>query len=232
MARGKPLDRERARSLRSTGWSIPAICAELDVSRASVSVWCRDLPVPPGEWTRRLRAPEAGRRKGTLQLAKELEIERLRAEGVVRMADITERDHLVAGLMLYAGEGAKAGGTVEVANTDPRLIRFFCEWLRTHFVIDESRMRFCVYLHLGLDLDSAEKHWSAVTGIPRTQTNKPYRAAADASRRKAKHVHGCCYVSYCSAPIHRSIMGMLEALLGFQGPSGVAQLAARAAVNR
>jgi hypothetical protein len=213
MARGKPLDRDRARALRAEGWTLPAICEELDVSRASVSVWCRDIPVPFGEWTRRLRAPESGRKKGTLQLAKEAEIERLRAEGRDRLADLTEREHLVAGLMLYAGEGAKGGSTVKVANTNPLLVGFFCGWLRRHFDIDESRLRFCVYLHEGLDLDAAVEHWSLVTGIPSSQTTKPYRAVVDASRRTVKHEFGCCYVSYCSTTIHRSITGMLEALV-------------------
>jgi hypothetical protein len=213
MTRGKPVDRERARALRAEGWTLPAICAEVGVSRSSASLWCRDIPVPFGAWTRRLRAPESGSKKGTLQLAKEAEIERLRVEGRERMADLTDREHLVAGLMLYAGEGAKGGAMVKLANTDPRLIAFFCTWLRRHFDIDESRLRFCVYLHEGLELESALDHWSSVTGIPTAQTTKPYRAVADETRRTVKHEFGCCYVSYCSTSIHRSITGMLEALL-------------------
>jgi transcriptional regulator with XRE-family HTH domain len=213
MARGKVDERDRARALRAQGWSLPAIEAELGVSRSSVSLWCRDIVVPHGEWTRRLRAPAAGRKKNSLQVRKEAEIERLRQEGRARLEGLTDREHLVAGLMLYAGEGAKGDGMVKVANTDPRLIAFCCAWLRRHFEIDEARLRFSVYLHEGLDLEAAESFWSEVTCIPRSQALKPYRAVDDATRRRAKHIHGCCYVSYCSSPIHRSIMGMLAALM-------------------
>ncbi|MDP9071663.1 MAG: hypothetical protein M3N68_10395, partial [Actinomycetota bacterium] len=68
---------------------------------------------------------------------------------------------LVAGAALYAGEGSKGEGTVAFANSDARMISFFCAWLRRFFQIDESRMRVQVYLHEGLDLDVAEEHWAA-----------------------------------------------------------------------
>lgn len=213
MARGKVAAREQARTLRAVGWTLPAICAELGVSRSSASVWCRDIVVPYGSWTKRLRSPAAGWKKNSLQVAKEAEVERLRIEGAARLTDLTQREHLVAGLMLYAGEGTKAGTTVGFANTNPNIVRFFCGWLRRHFAIEESRLRVRIYLHEGLDLDGAELFWSEVTGIPRVQFRKGYRAVPDATRRHAKHVHGCVYVNYSHATTKRTIMGLLDALL-------------------
>jgi hypothetical protein len=85
--------------------------------------------------------------------------------------------------------------------------------LRAFFDIDEARLRVQVYLHEGLDLDAAESFWSTVTGVPRVQFRKPYRATADPSIRRAKHVNGCCYVSYGCSRTHRKIMGLVRALL-------------------
>jgi len=102
---------------------------------------------------------------------------------------------------------------VKFANTDSAMVVFFCRWLRTQFDIDESRMRVTVYLHEGLDLDEAERHWSSVTGVPRNQFRKPFRAVADASIRTTNHVHGCCYVGYSCSHTHRKIMGLVRALL-------------------
>ena len=93
-------------------------------------------------------------------------------------------------------------------------------------------MRITVYLHEGLDLDGAQKHWSEVTGVPVSQFLKPYRAMADPTLRTTKHRHGCAYVRYNCARTHRAIMGLTDALLSFVGPySGVAQSAERVAVN-
>jgi hypothetical protein len=93
------------------------------------------------------------------------------------------------------------------------MIRFFCSWLRDVFEIDETRLRAHVYLHEGLDLDAAEEFWSTATAIPRSQFTKAYRAVPDPAIRRNKHEHGCAYVDYWSAEVHRSIMGLVQALL-------------------
>ena len=86
----------------------------------------------------------------------------------------SETDLLVAGTMLYAGEGAKTDGDVKLANTDPRMIEFFCRWLRHFFDIDESRLRVRLYLHEGLDLDGG----NAVL----VRAHRRSRSASSASR--------------------------------------------------
>jgi hypothetical protein len=55
--------------------------------------------------------------------------------------------------------------------------------------------------------------WSKVTGIPESQVGKPYRAVADPSIRLTKHVHGCVSIGYSCSATHRSIMGLVGALL-------------------
>ena len=126
---------------------------------------------------------------------------------------MSERELLVAGLLLYAGEGAKRDGAVKFANTDPRLVRMFCMWLHRFFDVDESRLRGRLYLHDGLDLDAAMEFWTSLTGIPARQFICPYRAVADAGYRSVKHPLGCMTVSYTCSRTHRSIMGLMAAVL-------------------
>jgi hypothetical protein len=120
----------------------------------------------------------------------------------------------VAGVALYAGEGAKRDGAVKFANSDPRMIGFYCAWLRRFFEIDEARLRVRLYLHQGLDLSASVAFWSELTGIPPAQFQKPYRAVPDPSIRRTKHVHGCVSIDYSCSATHRSIMGLVSALLG------------------
>ncbi|MCH1434212.1 MAG: hypothetical protein L7U56_00960 [Acidimicrobiales bacterium] len=204
---GKIDEQRRARTLRAQSWTLADIAAELGVARSSVSTWVRDVDFEPSP-----RRTARRRRPNKLQRAKAEEIERLRAEGIERVGKLTEREFLMADLGLYAGDGAKSGNEVKFANSNPDLIRLFCDWLRTFFEIDEARLRVRLYLHEGLDLDAAVRHWEAVTSISTSQFNKPYRAPADPTRRKAKHIFGCCHVCYASAPTHRAILGMLSGL--------------------
>jgi hypothetical protein len=207
--RGKLAERQRARRLRAIGLPMAEIAARLGVSRSSVSLWVRDVPFEP-----RPRDPRGRRRApNALQRRKQAEIDRLLADGRDRVGRLSEREFLVAGIALYAGEGSKRDGSVIFANSDPRMVIFFCSWLRQFFPIDESRLRVRLYLHEGLDLVASTAFWSEVTGIPESQFGKPYRAVADPSIRHAKHVHGCVSIGYSCSATHRSIMGLVGALL-------------------
>ncbi len=129
----------------------------------------------------------------------------------------------MAGVALYAGEGAKTGGAVVFANSDAEMVAFFCAWLRRFCAIDESRLRIRVYLHEGLDRDAAQSFWSRVTGVPVGQFRAPYRAVADHTIRKTKHANGCVYVRYSCSRTLRAVMGLVRALLTCNLQSGVAQ---------
>ena len=143
--RGTLKERERARQLRAKAWTINEIVAELGVSKSSVSIWVREVEFD--EATRAARAG-ANRRRGArrrgpnqLQQRKQAEIVRLIADGAGWIGDLTDRDLLIAGTALYAGEGAKTDGSVLFANSDPRMVALFLRFLRRFFDVDESRLR-------------------------------------------------------------------------------------------
>jgi transcriptional regulator with XRE-family HTH domain len=225
--RGKVDDRQRARERRAEGWTLVEIADELGVSKSSVSVWVRDV-----EFLQRPRKAARRRAPNRLQIAKADEIAALLAAGRERVGQLTEREFLMAGVALYAGEGAKGEGGLRFANADPRMIVFFCHWVRHFFDIDEARMRLKLYLHQGLDLDAANRYWSELTGIPIAQFQRPYRAIPNHSIRHTKHLMGCPAVRYSCTRTHRSVMGLVHALLTCDAlPSGVAQLAEQRTVN-
>jgi hypothetical protein len=208
--RGKLAEQQQARQLRRTGLPLAEIAASLGVARSSVSLWVRDVEFTP------LPRPPRGRRRApnALQRRRQAEIDRLVEEGRARVGRLSEREFLVAGVALYAGEGAKRDGAVKFANSDPRMIAFYCAWLRRFFEIDETRLRVRLYLHEGLDLGASVAYWSELTGIPLSQFQKPYRAVPDPTIRLTKHVHGCVSIDYSCSATHRSIMGLVRALLG------------------
>ena len=217
--RGKVVEQGRAQDLRAEGWTYSEICAELGVARSSVSLWCRDVVVDATLLDDRRRARYlAGnlaltKRPSRLHVAKLEQIERCREEASAWVGSLSERDRFIAGIALYAGEGAKTDGAVKFTNSDPRMIGFFLAWLREFFDLDEGRLRLWLYLHDGLDLDAAMAFWSTLTDVPLDQFGKPYRATPDPSIRRSKHPEGCLSVAYSCARTHRTVMGLVGALL-------------------
>jgi hypothetical protein len=213
--RGKTEEQEEARRLRAENRTLQEIADKLGVSKSSVSLWVRDIPFTP---SKRRWGPQ--RRPNPHSEAKRRQIEELNSAGRKRIGVLSDEAFLVAGVALYAGEGSKTPGAVTFANTDPKMIGFFCAWLRRFFTPDESRLRVRVYLHEGLDIDAAHTFWSEVTGVPLAQFGKPYRARADPTIRRNKHEHGCAYVRYSCTTTHRRIMGLIRALLSSEAIPG------------
>ena len=216
---GKVAAQQRARELRAQGWTYGEIVEELGVSKSSVSLWCRDVAVDPALLDGRRRARylagnlSVTKRPSSLQLRKEAEIEACRRHAAAWLGELNDRDLFVAGIALYAGEGTKRDGAVKFTNTDPRMMALFMRWFRRFFLVDERRLRVRVYLHEGLDLDAATRFWSSLLAIPPSQFGAPYRAKADPSMRRSKHVLGCASVSYSCSASHRLVMGLIEKLL-------------------
>jgi hypothetical protein len=103
--RGKVAEQERARELRAEAWTLQDIATELGVAQSSVSLWVRAIDFEPQpRRTARRRAPNV------LQRRKQAEIDELLAEGRARIGRLSDRDLLIAGTALYAGEGARATG--------------------------------------------------------------------------------------------------------------------------
>ncbi len=216
--RGKPQERARARKLRGQGQTLAQIAETLGVSKSSVSIWVRDVsstPVP--------RRTDGPRRPHPQHLARLQQIAELDDAGRERLGVLSEQAFLAAGIALYAGEGGKRDGSVLLANTDPAIIAFFCAWLRHFYAVDEGCLRVRVYLHEGRDLLLAQNFWAGLTGVPLRQFGASFRALPDPSRSGARHEHGCAYVIYNCARTHRSIMGLVRALLSsgasFRGSS-------------
>jgi transcriptional regulator with XRE-family HTH domain len=206
--RGKVQEQQEARRLRAQNLTIIQIAAQLGVSKSSVSLWVRDVPFTP---SKRRHGPH--RRPHPAHLERLRQIEELNEAGRARIGRLSDDGFFAAGIALYAGEGSKTDGSIRFANSDPEMMHFFCRWLRRYFDVEESRLRVKVYLHQGLDLDAAERHWSNVTDVPREQFTKPYRAVPDPSIRRNKHELGCAYLDYSCSRTHRAVMGLVRALL-------------------
>ncbi|GAA1550447.1 hypothetical protein GCM10009678_36690 [Actinomadura kijaniata] len=220
--RAKPDLRARARELRALGHTYNEIATELGVSKSSCSLWLRDMPRPAigEEQTRRATAARAAghRRRRARTDDRRLATKRQAARDI---GDLTDRDLLLAGAILYWCEGAKRDGRVDFCNSDPAMIGLFLRFLDTAGVT-RDRLRFQLQIHEGADLDEAETFWRTLTGADRSRFGKPTikKSRADSNRRNTgPDYRGCLSVYVCDARTLRwRIEGLVHAMLGTRHP--------------
>jgi len=81
-----------------------------------------------------------------------------------------ERELLIAGLMLFWGEGGKKSKhMIQLCNLDPKMIKIFTEFLRKICRIKEEKLRLSVRVYKKFDIDKAKNFWSKFINIPEEQ---------------------------------------------------------------
>ena len=112
-----------------------------------------------------------------------------------------------AGLMLYWAEGAKQGDSVDLSNTDPKLILVFLGFLRQICGVAESRLRGYIFIYEGQDAVEIRRYWSKLTRIPEGQFQKPYVSRFRPNRNHQNvFPYGVFHVRYNDKRLHHRIL--------------------------
>ena len=214
----KKSERKEAVCLRSEGFSLNEIAAQLKVSKASVSVWVRDVVLSK-------RAQERIEMKRHQARAKAAKTNRGRTETHLQDAAATA-DIAVSSLTLDAklmqvmcallywceGEKTKNDKTLTFANSDPRLVATFLRLLRKGFELDEKKFRVCLHLHDYHKEKVQKQFWSRVTQIPTNQFLKTYNKPHTGKRQRDGYA-GCASIRYYDTRIARQIQALARAVL-------------------
>ena len=167
--------RETAVAMRREGRSYREIQTVVGVSKSTLSLWLRDIPLTE-EQQRALteRAPvDATRRARAIRASAAQRRTRIQAEARQQVTHLSESELFVAGVVAYWAEGAKnkpwrTGQSVKFMNSDARLIQLFLSWLRL-VGVSPDRLILQLHIHESADADEAVRFWSAVVGAPVSQ---------------------------------------------------------------
>ncbi|NYE45536.1 hypothetical protein HDA32_000656 [Spinactinospora alkalitolerans] len=173
--RAKTELREQARDLRTQGWSYTAISRKLKVSESSCSLWLRDLPkpetyrpTPPPEKYAHMTAEEWAdyslHRMEAYRLQKEKERRTLKAEAAAEIGELSDREVLIAGVMIHWCEGTKSKPwrretRVIMINSDPALILLYLRFLRL-VGAEDDRLAFNLSIHETADIEAETGYWA------------------------------------------------------------------------
>lgn len=114
---------------------------------------------------------------------------------------LKERELKIAGVLLYWAEGGKPSWhtrnwTVDLANSDPKMIMLFLRFLREICRVDEKKLSVQLYCHADQNVEVLKKYWSILTKIPFKKFIKPY-VRQDFNPNGRKMAHGLVHIRYC-----------------------------------
>lgn len=209
----------RLRLERQLGYG--AIRKQVPVAKSTLSVWLRDFPLSE-ERIRELK--KAGWSKFEAKVERYRNAMRKKREQKDQAEyekyskyfnkKISKKVFFTSGLMLYLAEGAKTNYyTVSIANTDPRIIKFFIRWLEEFFEVSKDKLRAFLHLYENMDIEKEVAFWENELGFSNSQFYNPYitKFKKTSFLYKESFRHGTCSVSFCNTIIKRRIMMAIKA---------------------
>lgn len=218
----RSLDKTKALELRRKGLSYTQIKERLGVSKGTLSVWLRDMPLSESR-LRELRDFSEQRIEKTRQTKRNKRLARFQsvyAQMRDAVGEISERELYIAGFFLYWGEGLKADPyTVMFTNTDPAMIKCFIKWIE---LLGVNKKDLKVYLHLYQDMNvsKATDFWSRELGLPRGSFRKPYVKKSNfikSTNHKGRFGFGTCNVYVRGRDVREKVAGGIARLRELYG---------------
>ena len=215
--------REQAVKLRLEGYTYKEIRALVPVSKSTLSLWLKDIPL-----THEQRDVLNDRRKGANErrtAAIRASHERRRAKVIDEARDqiqsVNDAELFVAGVIAYRAEGSKQkpwdrSAGVAFMNSDHALIKFFLQWLDL-IGVNRKTLTFRVSIHESANVERALEFWSDVVGVPSSEFEK-----TTIKKHKPKTVrknigedyHGCLTVGVRrSTRLNRQIAGWFQGIV-------------------
>ncbi len=195
--------RSQAVAMRHAGKSYREIREVVGVSKSTLSVWLRNIPLT--EEQRQVLADRGPARTSARAAENRAVAARrrsyIRAQARGQIAELHESELFVAGVVAYWAEGTKNkpwwhGQSVKFMNSDPGLIRLFLAWLGL-LGVPKDRLIFRVHIHESGDPAEAVRFWSDVVEAPQSQF-APCTLKRHNARTARKNVgpvyHGCLLV--------------------------------------
>lgn len=208
----------KALELRRNGMSYSQIRREVGVSKSTLSLWLRHLPLSE-ERVKELRDWNSQRIEHFRETMFKKRDSRHRAIYTKEkrvLLPLTNKELYVAGLFLYWGEGGKtARSQLTMTNTDVQMLRFYLMWIQRCLGIATEKVS--VKLHLYSDMDEVSEiaYWSRKLRLRKGQFKRSYIKKTTLKGLTYKTLgHGTCNLIVYGREYYEKIMLGIQAISG------------------
>lgn len=219
------LKQEAVRLRTEEELSYDAIQKKLGVPKSTLHGWLKNFPLSRERvlglrrvnWTKN----EAKIERYRIAMAEKKALREREAYEKYRMRfnSLPEDTFFVAGLILYAAEGAKKDDYhIRIANTDVRIIKFFMEWLCRFFNTDKEQCKAELHLYPTMNIKKEVLFWKTELGFRESQFYKvQIRELKKSSFSYPESFrHGTCSLGITDVKKKTEIMMAIRAFLDFQ----------------
>jgi predicted transcriptional regulator len=216
--RKKYAEQRKAILMRKNGKTLLEIATKLEVSKASVSLWVKNITLPKKALqqidARKNKARTLASQARRNQTLRKLHTAKLDAKTLVDKKLINPEMALLLCAVMYWCEGAKSKNDSEFTftNAEPLLVKGFLNLLRIALPLDEKKFRIKMHLHQYHDERTQKKFWSKVTRIPESQFQNTYLKSNSAKNIKLNYP-GCIHIRYHDVTISRQISAIARNFL-------------------
>lgn len=203
--------------LRKQGKSYSDILKIIKVSKSSLSLWLKDVPLTKeqklGLDDRRKRAVETYRI--TMKLKHQNKLDSYYNDQVKKLLPLSDKELMVAGLFLYSGEGNKVSrGSLNITNTDPSVIKFALYWITKSLKVDINKIHIKLHLYSDMDINKSTDFWAKELKISKKLFANPYiKKSKRADIDQKGYGHGTCGIWVHNTILKENIMMAIKAIL-------------------
>lgn len=200
--------------MRSDGASVPKIVEALAVPKGTVFNWVKDIVLTPDQIKAIKRQP--GSANGSIALKNKYQAIRDQYRKIGAEKGKHASPLMIAGCMLYWGEGSKAVNEVSFTNTDRDMVELFARFLREELMVTNEKIKVAVVVHDGYGNKNKEEcaaHWALATGCIGNVTVRHPKDKRPINR-KNRHPHGICILRVYDVTVVQMLYGALEAIVG------------------
>lgn len=217
----KKLEKMEARRLRKEGISVNEIAKILGVSKASVSIWVRDIELSQSqkdELEGRQHRFTSGTPYGQQNREKYLELRKQYQQTGREKAKEKNWLHC-AGCMLYWTQGANHRNRIHFANTDPNVHLIFMRFLREQMQVEDEIISIYIHCHNydSEEIAHIENYWLDLLQLTRSNLRKTQIKEGDENRRHTLK-NGVCTISINRTELVQQIFGAIQEYCGFDNP--------------
>jgi transcriptional regulator with XRE-family HTH domain len=217
---------EAQRLRKEEGLGIRDISKKLGVSKASVSLWVRNIQLSSEQkYKLKMRCPIYNRKMsfgGNVGVYKKwLKIRISYQElGYAMAKQHALNPEFISGCMLYWAEGTKSINTLSFSNSDPEMIKYFVNFLRKYFHVKDEDLTLRIHRYSTSVPDTQQlKFWLNLTGLTSANLRKGQLNKHPTCSKKLKKtlLYGTCHVGVNrSQKILQTIYGVIQEFVGFR----------------
>ena len=210
---------KKAIELRRLGYSYTDIAKELEVSRASVCSWVKNVRLTIAEEINLQKNLKLKRERGILKTSISIRSKNVFKEKVAyenaekEFKKLVNDTFFIFGIGLLTASGLKKGNFLQFVSQNPMIMRIMLAWIEKYLLLSKNVVKFRLFVAISHKNTGCENFWTMSLGIPSTFLQKTIYLSQ--SNKKGREYKGSCALTVSRIDVVRKIIAWQKLLIQY-----------------